>query len=227
MNTNDHKRKYFEIIKPIADELKEAGFRIDRNDFTKIKAKDGTIVDMKTVGMSVKDDDLQYLSSKYNPLPQTAVEILLKWIPKVSYDAVQEVLISQLAKVKVKYNGNILLNVYKNSDSNLVKERIGFVLEESKPEVDLDKLEKLLIDSKGSECSTLILAGIKLLPQERINPILIKKFDSNRLICLSGLKKTGEKEELKFLKEILNQSTLNKKEQGAVKKTIEHIKKNI
>lgn len=222
-NIEEHKRKYFEALKPVVEDLRKLGLEIRKGDFTHLQAKDGTVLPMKDMGIEQVDDDLQYLNRKYKPLPQEAVEVLLKWIPQIEYPPAQEVLISQLSEAK-KYNGNILLKVFKQTNSSLVRERIGFVLEESSPDIDLLDLEKILLDPKyEQDIPTLILAGIKLLPKDKINPILLAKFNNFSLIVLRGLRKTGSKDELEFLEAKLSSGTLDKKLEKEVEVTIEKI----
>jgi HEAT repeat protein len=228
MNIEDHKRSYFQALKPVAEDLRKAGLEIKRGDLTHLQAKNGSILSMKDIGIGQEEDDLQYLNRKYKSLPREAIEVLLKWIPTIDYPPAQEVLISQLSRTKVRYKGGILLDVFKNTDSSLVRERIGFVLEESNPEIDLQELENILSDPKyGQQTATLLMAGIKLLPKEKINPILIAKFNQLPLIALRGLKKTGGKDELEFLETQMSSGRLDKKQSKEVGKAIERIKNRI
>jgi len=228
MDIKEYKKRFFKAIKPVADELRRAGFEIKKDDFSHIKAKNGTIIDMKTAGITVEDDDLELLMQKYNPLPKEAVDILLKWIPKVKYEPAQEVLVSQLSKPKEKYDGNILLDLFKQTNSHLLRERIGFVLSESKPSLDLQELENILWDQEyGETKSTMLITGIKLLVAEKINPILINEFDKYPWFCwdcVKGLQKTGGKKELEFLEKRLVDTKLSKKEKNAIEKAIKSIK---
>lgn len=228
MDINKHVKKYFEAIKPVANELSLAGFKIKKDDFNYIKAKDGTILKLNKIGISVEEDDLQYLGQKYKPLPKEAVDILLKWILKINYEPVQEVLVSQLRYAKTKYDGNILLELFKHTKSRSVRERIGFVLGESKSIVDIKELRNILLDSNyDNDKLTLLLVGIRLLPADYINAILLKDFDKNMSISLNGLKKRGGKKEIEFLKKRLDDIRLSTKWKNEIKKTIRQIEKNI
>jgi hypothetical protein len=224
MDQNDRLIKYNEAIKPIVEELKSAGFTINKDDFSHLQTKQGVVVPLKTLGIQQEADDLQYLSKKYGPLPQVAVDILSKWIPIVEFEPAQVVLISQLSRTKSKYNGDILLDVFEKTNSSLVRERIGFVLEDSKPTINLDRLEKILSNSKyGEQKSTLLRAGIKLLPNDRINPILKTEIHINFVTSLEGLKKIGGIAEKEFLKKELDKSDYTDKQKKDIRKVIEKI----
>jgi hypothetical protein len=221
----EHKRKYFQALRPVADELRRAGFEINRDDFTHLQSKSGVILSLQAMGARQQADDLQYLSRKYGPLPKEAVDILIRWIPKIDYAPAQEVLISQLSRTRVKYDGNLLLDIFKATDSSLVRERIGFVLEESKPDIDLKELERILLDTKYGAKASLLLAGIKFLRKDRINSVLLLNLDQHFFIALRGLEKTGMEKELEFLASYVRRNELDKKKKKYAERAIEKIKK--
>lgn len=224
MDINERVQKYREAVKPVIDELRNLGYEIKKEDFSHLRTKNELLVELKTIGMSVDDNDLQYLTQKYGPLPKEAVDVLLRWIPNVDYPIAQEVLISQLSRTKVKYDGNILLDVFKKTNSRLVRDRIGFVLSESNPDIDLQKLEEILIDpSYTDEKATLLLAGVKFLRKEKVNPILLHELDNNFWIALKGLRRTGRGKELEFLRKQLNRCDLDSKRFKEIEKTIKAI----
>jgi hypothetical protein len=225
MSIEEHKKKYFKALRPVTDDLREIGVEINRGDFTHLQAKDGVVLSMQDIGIEQEDDDLQYLSRKYKPLPQEAIEVLLKWVPEMDYPPAQEVLISQLSGTKIRYNGNILLNAFKTVNSSLVRERIGLVLIESNPNLDLNELERILLDRKyGQQKSTLLLAGIKFLPKDKINHILKQEFHQHFLIAIRGLSKSGGKAELEFLEKQLKSGNPGKEQSKKIEKAIEQIK---
>jgi hypothetical protein len=228
MDQQDRLIKYREALKPVVEELKQAGFVIHKDDFSQLQTKEGVVVPLKTLDMQQEADDLQYLSKKYNPLPSDAVRILLKWIPEIKFEPAQVVLISQLSRTKVEYDGNTLLQVFEQTNSSLVRERIGFVLEDSNLQVDLNKLEKILSDSKyGDQKSTLLRAGIRLLPREKINAILKTEFHNHFFISLAGLKKNGGISELEFLEKESKNSRYTSKEKKDIEKAIKQIQSKV
>ena len=228
MNLEEHKRKYFQAFRPVVEELRKKGFEINKADFTHLQAKNGIVLPLEGIGIEQEADDLQYLKKKYNPLPPEVVELLVSWIPRIKYAPVQEVLIGQLSGTKVKYNGNVLLNVFKNTDDKFVRDRIGFVLSETNPEIDLVELENLLLDPNyGDTKSSLILAGARHLAPEKINDIAMKELDSVSGFALRALRKTGGPKELELLRMKLEKGELDKKQKKEIEKTIDHIKKKL
>lgn len=228
MMDKEHGQKYFQALKPVADDLRKIGIEIKKGDFTHLQAKNGVIISLSSIGMEQNGDDLQYLYNKYKTLPRGAIDILLKWIPVTDYPPAQEVLIAGLRGTKFKYDGNILLNVFKNTNSSLVRDRIGFVLKSTNPHIDSRQLKEILQNSVyGQEKSTLIYAAIKYLSKEELNPILMAEFENHFLRCLSHIKKTAGLQELHFLKSEFTKNIWNKKQKTQIEQSIKIIENRL
>ena len=94
---------------------------------------DPILEDLKTIGVVV--EEWNDVVSRYAPLTQPVVELLLRWLPRVHDQLVQEVVIRTLAAAPtVHYDGRVLTRLFEATDSQNLRWAIANTLSCTQPE---------------------------------------------------------------------------------------------
>lgn len=170
--------------------------------------------ELQRIGVVVSS--LSELPSRYAPISAEVVQILLRWIPVVTDEKIQEWLVRVLASTKVPFDGAPLIDLFEKTKSDNLRWVIANTLSLTHPTGVTEWVLKAAINpSLGKSREMLALAVAQLAPKEIANATLVAIFDEFPGHVAEGLSKIGEKRELEFLETHLEDS------KGWVKKAIE------
>ena len=132
--------------------------------------------DLACVGITLSD--LEELPRKYAPLVPQVVEVLLRWIPGVEDERVQEHLVRALAASGEPFDGRPLVDLFEKSQSEVLRWAIANTLAEARPLGISDWLVSAVTGSSyGQPREMLLLAMARLVPVEPAKEMLRSLFD--------------------------------------------------
>jgi len=151
--------------------------------------------------LDVTPPGLDSLSRHYSPISSGVVEILLRWLPLVSDETVQVLLVRALECSKGTFDGKPLVELFESSRSELLRWTIANTLAESRPLGVTDWLLSVVGDpSSGKAREMLVLAVARLAPKGPAKQALIGLLDEFPGHVAMALAKIGDEHELELLR---------------------------
>lgn len=141
---------------------------------------------------------------EYLPLSAEAVEVLLKFLPKMADPRVQDMMVRYIGTTKARYDGTPLADLFDSGDNMHFKWAIADAISRSRPMNLENWIAKTLVDRRhGQAREMLCAAAARLLPREQANALLLQCFDDMPGHAAGALRVTGGEKELAFLRKRL------------------------
>lgn len=119
--------------------------------------------ELQTAGFAV--DAVEELATRYAPISQPAIDILLSWLPRVQDQAVRETIVRALAATAEPFDGRPLARAFDESRSESLRWAIGNTMALANPTGLAEWVVKAVSDpASGKARETLALATAKLVP---------------------------------------------------------------
>lgn len=157
------------------------------------------VAELATLGYPVRA--LGELRRTYAPLPSDVVELLLKWLPKLTEPALQDQLVRDLAMVREPYDVSVLTRLFEESSSDTVRWAIANTLAELRPLDARSWIDAALKDQRyGRSREMLPLALARTAPADEANRTILEVFDQMPAHAAIGLAESGGAAEMAMLR---------------------------
>jgi hypothetical protein len=157
------------------------------------------LADLRNVGVFV--EEWNDVVSRYAPLPQSVVDVLLRWLPLLDHPAVQEAVVRAIAAAPtVHYDGRVLARLFETTESESLRWAIGNTFECTKPEGVNEWILRIVQNpsfGKGREMLAIALA--RLVGADVANPVLVSLLRDLPIHAAVGLAVSGTSSELAAL----------------------------
>ena len=152
--------------------------------------------------VGVTPSSLDNLAQEYAPLSSDVAEILLSWITRSTDRYLQESLIRSLAATGARFNGQPLVEVFENTQSEVLRWAIANTIAEARPSGITNWLFSAVQDAAyGDARQMLCLAVARLGSQQSANNILVSVFDQLPGHVAMALAECGGRREIGLLRE--------------------------
>ncbi len=176
--------------------------------------------DLRALGVS--PSSLDRLAHEYAPLSTDIVKVLLKWIPRIADDYLQESIIRSLGATRARFDGKPLIEAFENSQSEGLRWAIANTIAEARPTGVVDWLIGVIQDQDYRDArQMLLLALARLAPKQIANDILSSVFDQFPGHAALALAESGGPRELALLR------AKRSKYKGWIKKEIDKAVRSI
>lgn len=162
-------------------------------------ATEPILADLRNVGVSV--EQWNDLLSRYATLPQSAVDLLLSWLPRLDDPSAQEAVVRAIAAAPTaRYDGRVLARLFETTDNVPLRWAIGDALAFTKPEgVNEWILRTVQNPTFGKGREMLAIALARLVAAEIANPVLVSLLGPLPIHAAAGLAVSGTLSELAAL----------------------------
>jgi hypothetical protein len=169
----------------------QAGLAAQQQRAAAIEAEAQPVVaDLRAAGYAV--NSIGDLRRSYGPLPPAAVQILLRWLPRISPSPLQDAIVRDLAYVTEAFDVRPLLLLFEETSSESLRWAIANTLAELRP---LDArgwiIAALQNREYGRAREMLPLTLARIAPRELANPILLEHLDEMPGHIALGLAESG------------------------------------
>ena len=178
------------------------------------------VAELRAAGFTVSS--IGELRRSYGPLPTTAVQILLRWLPRVAAFSLQEAIARDLAYVIDPFDVRPLLALFEDTSSESLRWAIANTLAELRPLDARDWVITALEHREyGRAREMLPLALARIAPRDVANPILLNHLEEMPAHVALGLAESGGPIEAAELKRAAE------REKGWIRKELQRAIKEI